>query len=315
MKNSQKSHKIGLISALPLLLLPLAACNEAMEPGTKVDSIRVLAEQVDEPYAHPGETVQLTSLSHDPQGRAITWAWASCVNPDSSDLQGCLAKIAENPDPATSVFAMGAGTDSAALTIPTNTIDSLPEAARGAATVGVMSVACPGDLSFGAGPGGLPTRCQEPGTGRDLELDEFIVGFKRIPVRNTDRNQNPVIMGVTFDGADWPATEIKDVGFCNTSEFVYGTCADKNKHQLAVKVSPESFEKGKDELGRPFEEQVVIQHYATEGIFEFEVRTGESPKTGWVARKSASGQTLTLWFIARDDRGGVAWTERQVKVQ
>ena len=68
-------------------------------------------------------------------------------------------------------------------------------------------------------------------------------------------------------------------------------------------------------LGRAFEEQVVIQHYATEGIFEFEVRTGESPKTGWVARKRASGQTLTLWFVARDDRGGVTWTQRQVRVQ
>lgn len=313
MKNSQLSHKLGLITAL--LLLPLAACNEALEPGAKVDSIRVLAEQVDEPYAHPGETVQLTSLSFDPQGRTINWAWASCVNPDSSDLQGCLAKIAESPNPDDAVFAMGAGTDSAALTIPTDAIDSLPPAARGAATVGVMSVACPGDLSFGAGPGGLPTRCQESGTGRDMELDEFIVGFKRVTVRNTDRNQNPVITGITFDGADWPATEIKEVGSCDTGDFEYGTCADKHKHQLAALVSPDSFEKGKDELGRDFEEQLVIQHYATEGIFEFEVRTGNSPKTGWVARKRASGQTLTLWFVARDDRGGVAWTQRQVTVQ
>jgi hypothetical protein len=312
MKNSQLSHKLGLITAL---LLPLAACNEAMEPGTKVDSIRVLAEQVDQPFAHPGETVQLTSLSFDPQGRTINWAWASCVNPDSSDLQGCLAKMPESSDPTSAIFAMGADTDSAALTIPLDAIDSLPVAARGAATVGVVSVACPGDLSFGAGPGGLPTRCQEPGTGRDMELDEFIVGFKRITVRNTDRNQNPVITGITFDGADWPATEIKDVGFCNTGDFEYGTCAGKDKHQLAAIVSPNSFEKGKDELGRAFEEQVVIQHYATEGIFEFEVRTGESPKTGWVARKRASGQTLTLWFVARDDRGGVTWAQRQVRVR
>lgn len=312
MKNSQLFHKLGLITAL---LLPLSACGEALEPGSKVDSMRVLAEQVDQPYARPGETVQLTSLSFDPQGRTINWAWASCVNPDSSDLQGCLAKIAESSNPDAAVFAMGAGTDTATLTIPTDAIDSLPAAARGAATVGVMSVACPGELSFGVGPGGLPTRCQEPGTGRDMELDEFIVGFKRITVRNADRNQNPVITGITFDGADWPATEIKDVGFCDTGDFEYGTCADKNKHQLAAIVSPDSFEKGKDELGRSFEEQLVIQHYATEGIFEFEVRTGESPKTGWVARKRASGQTLTLWFVARDDRGGVAWTQRQVRVQ
>jgi len=312
MKNSRFAHKIGLIAAFPVLLL---GCDTAPEPGTKVDSFRVLAEQVDQPYAHPGETVQLSSLSFDPAQRQVTWAWASCVNPASSDLDGCLATIYASSDPASAVFAMGADNDSAALTIPADALSSLPAGARGAATVGVISVACPGDLSMGAGPGGLPFRCQESGTGRELALDEFIVGFKRITVRETERNQNPVISSITFDGVDWPEGEIKTVGFCSATDFVYGPCPDKDKHQLAARLSAESFEKGKDELGRDFEEQVVLQHYATEGIFEFEVRTGKSPKNGWVARKSASGQTLSLWFVARDDRGGVAWAERQVTVR
>jgi hypothetical protein len=314
MKNSPQFHKIGLFAALPFALLGLG-CDDPPEPGAKIDSFRVLAEQADLPYARPGETVQLSSLSFDPQARPVTWAWASCANPISNDLNGCLATIAEAGDPAISVFAMGAGTSTAALTIPSDAIDSLPAAARGAATVGVLSVACPGDLSFGAGPGGLPTRCQETGTGRDMELDEFIVGYKRIAVRRTDRNQNPEITGITFDGTDWPATETKLVGFCDQSDFIYDTCPDGEKHQLAATVSSASFESGNDELGRPFEEQLVIQHYATEGIFEFEVRTGKSPKTGWVARKAASGQTLSMWFVARDDRGGVSWAERKVTVR
>ena len=314
MKNSPLSYKIASIAALPLALLGLG-CDDPPEPGAKIDSFRVLAEQADLPYARPGETVQLSSLSFDPQSRPVAWAWASCPNPISNDLNGCLATIAEAGDPATSVFAMGAGTSTAALTIPMNAIDSLPAAARGAATVGVLSVACPGDLSFGMGPGGLPTRCQETGTGRDMELDEFIVGYKRIAVRQTDRNQNPEITGITFDGADWPATETKLVGFCDQSDFIYDTCPDGEKHQLAATVASASFESGNDERGRPFEEQIVVQHYATEGIFEFEVRTGKSPKTGWVARKAASGQTLSMWFVARDDRGGVTWAERKVTVR
>ncbi len=69
-----KTAPIHTFALLPLLLL---GCDEALEPGSKVDSFRVLAEQADLPYAHPGETVQLTSLSHDPQGRGINWAWAS----------------------------------------------------------------------------------------------------------------------------------------------------------------------------------------------------------------------------------------------
>ena len=64
-------HKLCLLSLLAL------GCEEPLEPGTKVDSLRVLAEQADLPYARPGEDVQLSSLSYDPAGRPITWAWAS----------------------------------------------------------------------------------------------------------------------------------------------------------------------------------------------------------------------------------------------
>jgi len=299
-------------SLLPLLLL---GCDAAPPPGAHVDSFRVLAEQADKPYAHPGETVQLSSLSFDPLGRAVTWAWASCVNPSQNDLEGCINKLNEAADPAGAVFAMGDGMNAPELTIPADAISSLPVAARGAASVGVVSAACPGDFSLGDGPGGLPFRCQETGTGRELGLHELIVGIKRITVRENDRNQNPEIASVTFDGADWPAAEVKQVGACARSDFDYAACAASDKHQLAAVLTPASFEAGQDELGRSFTEQVVIQYYATDGIFEDEVRVGREPQNGWVARTSASGQTLNLWFVARDDRGGVSWATRQVKVQ
>jgi hypothetical protein len=307
-----KTSAIRFASLLPFLLL---ACDAAPEPGTKVDSLRVLAEQVDQPYAHPGETVKLSSLSFDPENRPITWAWASCTNPSESSLAGCLAKLAESPDPASSVFAMGEDMDAPELLIPSDVLSSLPAEARGSASVGVVSVACPGTLSLGEGPGGLPFRCQEVGSGRELALDEFIAGIKRISVRETDRNLNPVIASVTFDGVDWPADEVKEVGFCNRNDFSYDLCPAKEQHQLAAVLTPESFEAGKDELGRDFEEQLVLQYYATEGIFENEAKIGREPKNGWVARKSASGQTLSLWFVARDNRGGVSWAERRVSVR
>lgn len=307
-----KAFSIRIASLLPLLLM---GCDAAPEPGAKVDSFRVLAEQVDQPYAHPGETVKLSSLSFDPQQRPVTWAWASCVNPEESSLEGCLATLSASPDPASSVFAMGEGADSPELVIPADVLTGLPAQARIGASVGVVSVACPGDLSLGEGPGGLPFRCQEVGSGHDLALDEFIAGIKRVTVRETDRNLNPVIARITFDGVDWPADEVKEVGFCNRNDFLYDSCPNKEKHQLAAVLAPESFESGKDELGHDFDEQLVVQYYATEGIFENEVRVGHEPKNGWVARKRASGQTLTLWFVARDNRGGVSWAERRVSVR
>lgn len=301
--------KLCLVSLFSL------ACQEPLEPGSKVDSLRVLAEQADLPYARPGEDVTLSSLAYDPEARPITWAWASCVNPPSSDLVGCLGAIADSGDPESAVFALGVDQTQVTLTIPDDALERLPVAARAAASVGVVSVACPGDLSFAAGPGGLPFRCQEPASGRELELDEFIVGIKRIAVRESDRNQNPVISGVTFDGEDWPEDEVKEVGFCDTTELDYGACPEGEKHQIALELSAASFERGADEHGAAFTEQLVIQHFATEGLFENEFRVGESPKNGWVARKAASGQTLRLWLVARDNRGGVSWTERGVRVR
>ena len=88
----------------------------------------------------------------------------------------------------------------------------------------------------------------------------------------------------------------------------------ENSPGCIAQLSRDSFESGKDELGRDFQEQLVVQYFATEGIFEYAARTGESPKNGWVARKRAAGQTIMLWFVARDNRGGVTWAERQVRV-
>jgi hypothetical protein len=308
-----KTARIHTFALLPLLLL---GCDEALEPGSKVDSFRVLAEQADLPYAHPGETVQLSSLSHDPQGRSINWAWASCVNPASSNLEGCLEKIAEAPDPASAVFAIGADLDAPQLVIPADVISSLPAAARGGASVGVVSVACPGELSLGTGPAGLPFVCKETGTGRDLGLGEFIAGVKRISVRESDRNQNPAISGVTFDGADWAEGEIKTIPrTCDDEKWDYVGCPDDTKHQLVIQLPEGTVESGKDELGEDFTEQVVVQYYATEGFFENEIKIAAQTKNGYVARKQAAGQLLTFWFVVRDNRGGVSWTSRQAQVQ
>jgi hypothetical protein len=308
-----KTARIHTFAFLSVLLL---GCDEALEPGSKVDSFRVLAEQADLPYAHPGETVQLTSLSYDPHGRSINWAWASCVNPASSTLEGCLAKIAENPDPAGAVFAIGPDVSAPPLLVPADVISSLPVAARGGASVGVVSVACPGELSMGAGPGGLPFVCKDAGSGRELGLDEFIAGIKRISVRETDRNQNPTISGVTFDGAGWGEGEVKSIPrTCDDDKWDYAGCPDDTKHQLTVQLPEGTVESGKDELGGEFGEQVVVQYYATEGFFEHEIKIAAQTKNGYVARKQAAGNLVTFWFVVRDNRGGVSWTSRQAQVE
>jgi len=309
----KKLATIGFFLALSSML----GCAADFDPGSRVNSYRVLAQQTDVPFAQPGETVNITSLSYDPQGRSVTWAWGACVNPDSSTVEGCLSEIAEEAanSGGSGILAQGPALSNFSYTVPADTLDSLPEGAKASAMVGIVSIACPGDLSLEQAANALPFACKEAGTGRVLALDEYIVGLKRIQVRSTDRNQNPQIDQVLFDGAVWPEGEIKQVIACDTDDNEYAPCADDTKHAITARPTTDSVESGRTEFGIDFSEQVIVQYYATEGTFEYEVKIADDPQTGWAARKAASGKDLTLWMVVRDDRGGASWAERHVHVQ
>jgi hypothetical protein len=308
--------KLAIIGSL-LGLSSLLGCAPDFDPASRVNTFRVLAQQTDVPFAQPGETVNVSSLSYDPAGRSVTWAWAACVNPDASTVEGCMSKLAADAASSGSspILAQGPELTSFSYTVPENTLASLPEAARASAMVGIVSIACPGDLSFEQASNTLPFACKEAGTGRVFALEEYVVGLKRIQVRSADRNQNPRIQQLLFDGQDWPEGEVKQVIACDTDNNEYEPCAENSKHQIALRPTPDSVESGQTEFGIDFTEQVIIQYYATEGTFENEVKIIDEPETGWVARKAASGKDLTLWMVVRDDRGGAAWAERHVHVQ
>lgn len=312
--NIPNSHKLLLLT---LAGSWLAGCSEDFDPASRVTTFRVLAVQTDAPFAEPGQTVQLSALSYDPLARPVTWAWAMCDGAADSSVMACIQRFSEVSQAAggPTWLAYGEGQNTAAVTIPADALDRLPPEARWQATVGVLSVACPGALEIDSANPELPFRCSDSMSGRELELDEYVIGVKRVSVRESDQNQNPVIERIEFDGADWPEGEVKEVEACDTDENDYTACSGSSLNDVAAIVSLESFESGRDEFQRDYSEQLVIQHYSTEGIFESEVRVADDPKTGWVARKSASGSELSLWFVARDDRGGVSWTERRVRVR
>jgi hypothetical protein len=314
--------KTKLFALSALSLATLAGCGPDFDPGSYVSSLRVLSVQTDKPYAAPGETVSFEATAYDPAGRDIDWAWIACEHPEESTVNGCLTDIAA--EAATTgtlpLLANGVGQSRATYTVPATALEGIPPEARPNALSGVLSIACPGTLSLdlstleGAATDSLlPFRCIDA-DGVELGLHDAIAGVKRVFLRETDRNANPVIDSITFDGEPWAEGDIKQVDSCDTDDFTFDDCKGKGEHRLSANVTPESFESGVDEFGRDFSESLVVQHYATEGIFEYEVRIAELPETRWVARKSASGQELRLWFVARDDRGGVTLAERRVQV-
>ncbi len=306
------SSKVIPLAALALVG-GLLACGSDFDPASRVSTLRVLAVGADQPYAHPGESVHLDALAADPAGRPITYGWAYCVNPTQSTPQGCfeqyLTDRAQGKGPA---FTIGLDVTKFQVDVPADFLSTLPSSARTNAMIGVITVACPGTLTA-VPSNGLPYTCTDP-SGRVLGVHDVIGGMKRIFVRSKDRNQNPVISKVTWDGVDWPATETKTVSACDVDTNTYDDC-DAEKHDVAVVASSESVESGVDEFGSGFEEQVVVQYYADEGLFKDSVRITSKPENGFVARKSSRGKTLTLWLVLRDDRGGVTWTTRKVTVR
>jgi hypothetical protein len=276
----------------------------------------VLAVQADKPYARPGETVHLSALSIDTKERPVVWAWAPCLVPDATSVDGCLGELTSGNRPISeSVFASGEGVTEVDYTVPSDALDGLSPLARSQAVAGILSIACPGKLDLRRDARGIPFRCTDPESGRVLDLDETVVGLKRIMLRDSERNDNPVIDAILFDGKAWREDDIQEVDSCNTSDDNYDDCPGAPKHRVSVRIGRESVESGQDEFARAFTEQVVVQYYTTEGIFEDPVRTAEDATTGWVARRRASGDEVSLWFVVRDDRGGVSWAERRVAVK
>lgn len=305
-------------------------------------------------YAHPGDEVQLELLWHDPNLAAMrSWMWTTCVLPSSSSVFGCFQKlgqdfakvppdqrakfldlikqrkgdaakafetnelVAPNPDGSKSdtrtVFRVNVPADALAP------LKDAPPQARAGATVGVVFLACPGNLVFNfdalaSARNALPLKCLDANTGEELGTDKFTIGIKRLFLREKDENQDPPILGVTWDGQAWGPDDVRELGTaCDADEARFDRCGDET-HELAVQLGPDVAEKGTDETGTEFTEQVVVQFYATEGLFEYDVKRAEDPKTRFAGRKTRTGDQ-TMWIVVRDSRGGVRWIERKFRVK
>jgi hypothetical protein len=300
--------------------LTSVACSNGFEPASRVTQLRVLAVHADLPYAHPGETVALDALAHDPDGRTLTWGFATCEDPVDSSTLGCLEALRKRAAAGESVrLSTGEGLDHFTITIPDDALTHHPEPLPGRALLGVVTVVCPGTLeeeivseTTAADP--LPIVCRDD-AGARLSSFDFVVGMKRVFVRESDRNANPEIERITFDGKEWPDTLVPVVRACGKQTNNPEGCAENLRHRIRVQPTPESTESGTDETGDPFEEQLVVQYYASDGTFGDGVRIAPRPETQWVATPGTRGAEVRFWLVVRDDRGGVTWAERRVSVE
>ena len=293
-------------SFIVVVAAALAACGTDLEDGSRIDKLRVLALRADQPFARPGEVVELKLLAADERTRPLSYALATCTNPRDSTVDGCLDAL----DGAFEPLAVEDGQFSVA--IPSNVLEGLPESAKPSALVGAAVVACPGEIESGE-TSGVPIVCRDP-AGTRLPIEAFEVGVKRIFVRAEDRNANPEITRVTWDGDDWPEDQVQEARACpNATTDDIDDCSAGLRH--AIRIASTEPEEGVDENGTRFSEQQVVQFYASQGVFERPVRISAEPDNHWAAQRRDGQDLAQLWFVVRDDRGGVGWITRQVRVR
>jgi hypothetical protein len=303
-------------------------CGSDFDPSSRITVLRVLAvtaksvnggvvENTGASFARPGETVELSAVWHDPKGRPVTFAWATCVKPPSSTVLGCFQKLARDTQASGRPPTFQVGPSATfRTTIPADVLQDAGPDERAGATVGVVTIACPGRLepvTDGSARNALPVRCLDE-NGEPFSTHEFVVGIKRLFLRERDRNADPEIAQVLWNGQPWPEDEIKTVRVgCAADENRFDRCGGET-HELAITPGPGVVESGTDELGKDFSEQVVLQYFATEGLFEFDVKRVEQPQTKWAARAGKLGEQK-IWLVLRDNRGGSSVALRRVRVE
>lgn len=297
-------------AVLPVLIglaMASAACASDFDPSSRITGYRILAVRADQPFARPGERVTLEALAVDGADRPFMLAWSRCTRPASTTASGCLDALDDTE------LVQGPALTRHELAIPADVLDGVPAAAASLIAVGAVQVQCPGPVERQPGPEGLPLRCTD-GAGAALALGEYDLGVKRVYVRTVDRNANPELAEVLFDGEPWPPGERRTVTACSDPDENRFDRCDGPAHDLAVRLADGSLERGVDQFGVEFAETAIVQYYATEGLFEYEVKDARAPATRYRARAGAAGGPVTLWFVVRDDRGGVTWTSRTLDV-
>ncbi len=294
-------------AALAIACVALACEATGFEPEYVVDTLRVLGITADAPFAAPGQSVHFATTWADPlgAGRTIQWAWGTCLNPGSSQI----------PDCANALDSLAPGTDSFDITVPANALDGVV-----VGEVGVVFAACAGTLSLVRDPhNGAPVTCKDL-TGAPVGRDGFVWGGTRVVVTTLLVNANPSIDKIFIDGTEWapgysPAIDScvgKNVDDCPASavhEFSYTAKAD----------SAETYDIG----AGPTTEELVGWFYVTQGSLTAGYASPNADDAGvplspprfdiaFVPTTSDRSHPLHLWFVLRDDRGGMSIADRQI---
>lgn len=294
-----------LADLVPVTILALSACiPDLPDDSSVVRSPRILAVQATPAEAKPGVSVTLTALVGAPPsaapGEPLRWALCTARRPLTE-----LGPVAQE-----CVDGFGSGSE------------ALVRLADGITT----AASIPGDACRNFGPSTPPADASGV-SGRPVDPDAsggyhqpIVVGDSSTVVlasvrlscgvvgvpngesvtfaRDYRANENPAVEALELDGAVVPT---------GGAHVASGARVELR----AVASPPESYVWANPATRRvePRMEELSFTWFASDGSFA-EART--SGASTWTAPRGPG--PVRVWVVARDDRGGVGWTERTVFV-
>ena len=244
----------------------------------------------------------------------------TCVNPTDDDATQCyamlLAPFAADTDLTTALVS----SDSFSFVVPADAITAHapPHGGPAYGVVFAFMAACAGHIErIGinpAAPGEPPFACFDDQHTK-LGADSFVFGFARIYVFDELRNANPVLLGVTLDGAALDETTAVTLARCTRAKL-----DDCPAHELDSSVDPAEADPVASAPGHPAVEQVWVSYFLTGGKVDndvsilYDARAGKLTDTKDKLRAPLAAGDYTLWAIVRDSRGGAAWKGFSIQV-
>jgi hypothetical protein len=307
-----------------------------------VESLRVIGIQKDQPFAHPGETIELSLLYEDSREDSApveTFFAFWCINP----LGGSFAECLSTPPPEGFEPIFVRDQTRFSLPIPEGILrpspmdPSLPDSGLAV----VFSGVCAGTLSStlleeedlrpGVVGEDLMPRCLDD-NGDDVSPDDFLISYSAILVYEDLRNANPIIEGFTVGGQEVDVDcidrqcdapfELPELTGCEDGVACIEACEDDGEIgicpaiEISVVVDPASAEA--DEVAeiaydRQLQESIWASYFVDRGSISAPVTLVNDADLGFQKKYStdfyAPKETgpMRLWAAVRDNRGGVAW--------
>ena len=302
------------------------------DPASKVETVRILATRADEPYARPGDTVNMEILAFDgrpnkPSPMTVYWILIPCIDPPGDSYYACYPGFASLPANVDIESKLTVGT-TFSFTMPEDVITkrSMRQGAVETDPYGlalIFSIACAGHARYippvsGGSPNALPLGCFDDNHVA-LGPDDYEFAYSLVYAFTDRTNTNPVVDGLTFGGIPIDVTQGVTLAHCaaaardpngnvNTSQCP-ATGIDVVMPDSSQELDPGNV----DPSGRVLKEAIRVQYFLTDGALAndpinlFDPTSGRIPNTADNLTAPATAGENVLWAVIRDNRGGTTW--------